>query len=416
MSAPLRAGALVGLPALVAWGGIVALQRPTGADAAALAAYLAVAGLAAVVAGRVGSRVLPQRARTVRAQVALAVAAGSALALASVGVVAWLMFLSSHDLAVLTGMLAFALGASLHVSLEAGRGPARTLTGLSAAVERMGAGDLTARAPVEGAGQVAELAAAFNAMAERLERAFAREREVERSRADLVSAVSHDLRTPVASLRALVESINDGVVTDEQTVRRYLRTMQRETEHLSQLIADLFEVARLDAGLLELHCEPASLGDLVSDTLMSMGLAAREHGLRLDGEADARLAPVRMDTPRVGRVLRNLVQNAIRHTPADGSVSVSVRDAGEAVEVHVSDTGEGIAPGELERVFERSYRSDHSRARANGGAGLGLAIARGIVEAHGGRIWAQSQPGQGAEFVFTLPKSGPRREPEPARR
>ncbi|MBI2910898.1 MAG: hypothetical protein HYY05_02060, partial [Chloroflexi bacterium] len=178
-----------------------------------------------------------------------------------------------------------------------------------------------------------------------------------------------------------------------------------EVRHLSLLIDDLFELARIDAGLLELQLERVSLEDLISDTLESMSAQARQHGLSLTGQVPEAVPPVAMDARRIQRVLFNLVQNALRHTPADGTVFVRALDAGSEVHVEVADTGEGIPAEELPRIFERFYQVD--RARHRGGSGLGLSIARAIVEAHGGHIWAASAPGQGATFTFTLPKSPP---------
>ncbi len=157
--------------------------------------------------------------------------------------------------------------------------------------------------------------------------------------------------------------------------------------------------------MLELHIEAASLQDLVSDTLESMSAQAEAHQLSLSGSVSQELPKVRMDTPRVQRVLYNLVQNAIRHTPPDGTVQIRTQDAGSEVQIEVTDSGEGLTNDELPRVFDWSYRTDSSRSRASGGAGLGLSIAKGIVEAHGGHIWAESVLGKGASFIFTLPKA-----------
>jgi two-component system phosphate regulon sensor histidine kinase PhoR len=242
-------------------------------------------------------------------------------------------------------------------------------------------------------------------MAEKLQTSFSRERDLQMARKELVSAVSHDLRTPLASLRAMMESINDGVVKDPETMQRYVRISLTEVEHLGQLINDLFDLAQIDSGVLELHIEEASLQDLISDTLESMSAQAEAHHLSLSGTMNQELSHVEMDTPRVQRVLYNLVQNAIRHTPPDGTIQIRTQELGSEVQVEVNDSGEGIAQDELPLVFDWSYRTDSSRSRASGGVGLGLSIAKGIVEAHGGRIWAESVLGKGTRFMFTLPKS-----------
>ena len=175
-------------------------------------------------------------------------------------------------------------------------------------------------------------------------------------------------------------------------------------ENLSQLVNDLFELSQIDAGALELHLEAASLQDLISDTLESMSAQAAARNLSLNGTVDGGALQVTMDTLRVQRVLYNLVQNSIRHTPPDGTISIRARDNGPEVRVEVADTGEGIAKRDLPRIFERSYRTDRARSRITGGTGLGLSIAKGIVEAHGGRIWVESVRGEGSTFSFTLPK------------
>ena len=203
----------------------------------------------------------------------------------------------------------------------------------------------------------------------------------------------------------MIESMNDGVVSDPETVTRYLGTSLAEVDTLNQLVNDLFELSQLDAGLLELHLEAAPVQDLISDTLRSMNAQATARSLTLRGTVEGTPLPIAMDTRRVQRVLHNLIQNSIRHTPADGTIDVRVQDRGGVVQVEVADTGDGIPEREIQHVFERSYRTDRSRSRESGGAGLGLCIAKGIVEAHGGRIWAESVEGEGSTFTFTLPKA-----------
>ena len=267
----------------------------------------------------------------------------------------------------------------------------------------MNAGSLDQRVPILSNDEVGELAASFNAMAGRLEGAFTRQQELESSRKELIQAVSHDLRTPLASIWAMVESINDGVVADSATIRRYIRSTQTEVENLSRLINDLFDLAEMDSGVLELHAESALIQDLISDTLESMSAQALARRLTLKGSVEEELSPVNMDPQRVQRVLCNLVQNALRHTLPDGSVFIRATDVGEEVHVQVQDTGQGIPKAELPRIFQSYYRADPSRSRRSGGSGLGLNIALGIAEAHWGRIWAESTLGQGS--TFTLPKA-----------
>jgi signal transduction histidine kinase len=246
-------------------------------------------------------------------------------------------------------------------------------------------------------------------MAARLEAAFARQRELEEARQNLIASVSHDLRTPLASLRVMVEAIADGVARDPATVDRYIRAMERETISLGRLIDDLFEMARLDTTGPALRLAPSPVQRVVAETVEAMGAQAARQQIALRVAAPDDLPPVLIDPDGVQRVVYNLVQNALRHTPADGSVIVEVLDRGLEVQVNVRDTGEGIPAADLPLVFDRFYRGDRARQRdatgASTGAGLGLAIARRLVESHGGRIWVAQPPDGGSVFSFTLPKA-----------
>jgi signal transduction histidine kinase len=223
-------------------------------------------------------------------------------------------------------------------------------------------------------------------------------RQIEDARRQMVAAVSHDLRTPLASLRLLVEAIDDGVVEGE-TRERYLGEMRTHVEALTALIDDLFELSRIEAGEISWTMERVELNRLIDETVTAMRAPAEARGVILAAELPSGGVAVRANAEKVQRVLLNLIQNAIRHTPADGSVTVRARTAPEGVEVEVADDGEGIPAGEGERVFEAFYRGDE--ARSEDGAGLGLAISRAIVEAHGGRIWLEGGT-PGTRVHFTL--------------
>jgi signal transduction histidine kinase len=254
---------------------------------------------------------------------------------------------------------------------------------------RLAAGDLTVRAPESGPAEVADLAASFNEMAASLERLFDARRE-------LVAWASHDLRTPLANMRAMLEALEDGLASPDET----LPVLGEQVAVLSSLVDDLFELARIDAGALTLELHRLPVAPVISSSLRSMEAEARTRHVRLAAEVDdditARFAPEKLE-----RVLMNLLTNALRHTPTDGSVAVRVEPRHDEVRVAVEDTGEGIDAEARERMFERFWRGDPSRASR--GAGLGLAIARGLVEAHGGRIWAEDREGGGARVCFTLP-------------
>ncbi len=317
------------------------------------------------------------------------------------------MFISKHDANFLLVLLAFSGIISLGFGYLMSRTITRGLSELTLGAEKIAGGDLSARVNVKSGDEVERLGAAFNDMAEKLEHAALKQKELEQARRDVVAAVSHDLRTPLASLRVMIEAINDGVVTDEPTTQRYLKSAQLQAENLSLLVDDLFELSQLDAGVMQWSVEPSSLRDLISDTLETMHVQAAEKNIKLSGWVDPRVDPVLMNSHKMQRVLYNLIQNAIRHTPADGTIFVEARERenrGE-VQVDVIDTGEGIPESDVPRIFEQFYRGEKSRSRETGGAGLGLAIAQRIVQAHHGKIWVESKRGAGSRFSFTVPRA-----------
>jgi signal transduction histidine kinase len=317
---------------------------------------------------------------------------------------AQLMFASQHDLMLAIVLLVFASGIAMILGYFLSSTVTERINLLKGAAEKLAKGDLQTRVPVNGRDEVAALSTTFNQMAQQLQAADQKQRELETLRRDLIAWVSHDLQTPLTSMRAILEALSDGVVDEPEMVKRYLLTAQRDVMSLSALIDDLFQMSQLDTGGFPLHRASSSLSDLVSDTLESFSQLARQSGINLEGQVESDVDPVFMDTQAIGRVFNNLISNALRHTPANGRVSVWVRRGASGVDVTVSDTGEGIRPQDIPHIFERFYRGDPSRSRQRGsGAGLGLAIARGIVQAHGGSIQVQSEPGKGTQFTFHLP-------------
>ncbi|HEX3241088.1 MAG TPA: HAMP domain-containing sensor histidine kinase [Solirubrobacterales bacterium] len=255
-----------------------------------------------------------------------------------------------------------------------------------------------------GAAQIALVALALlgvalaAALAVRLAMEERMRREVEDARRGLIAAASHDLRTPLASLRLLVEAIDDGVATGE-TRDRYLAEIRTHVGVLSDLVDDLFELSRIEAGDISWTMRQVELGELIGDTVAAMRVPAQERGVRIAAELPPGKVIAEANAEKVQRVLFNLIQNAIRHTPADGSVTVRARPAAGGVEVEVADDGEGIAPADGAHVFDAFYRGD--AARGEDGAGLGLAISRAIVEAHGGKIWLEDgSPGTRVHFTL----------------
>jgi signal transduction histidine kinase len=349
-----------------------------------LALIVAASTLAAGLGGGFALRLVPSVSARLAGLSLLAVG----LPLAAVLLSGAVMFEMGTDIVILA-----VAAASSTVAIAAALIVARSITApvdrLRAASGALAGGDLSARAPEQGPTEIAELGASFNEMAARLGELFDARRE-------LVAWASHDLRTPLAAMRAMVEAVEDGVAKPEQ----YMRELAEQVRTLSALVDDLFELARIDAGVLTLELEDASLASLVDSCVRGLEAEADRRRVRLETRLDGE-SPVRCAPEKVERVLLNLLTNALRHTPSDGSIAVLVEPASDEVRVSVEDSGEGIEPEVLRRVFDRFWRGDP--ARSAGGSGLGLAIARGLVEAQGGRIWAENRPSGGARVSFTLP-------------
>jgi signal transduction histidine kinase len=317
------------------------------------------------------------------------------------------MFVNTHDLLLATVLLFFAGGIAMVFGYFFSSVLTDRIQVLDQAARAIAVGDLEVRVPVEGRDEMALLADTFNRMAAGLQAAEKKKAELETLRRDLIAWAGHDLQTPLASIRAVVEALADGVVEDSEMQQRYLRTARKDILSLTALIDDLFQMSQLDAGGLPLDLEYNSLSDLISDTLEEFSHLAENRAVSLRGSVSTGVDPVYMDARRIGRVLANLVGNALRHTPSGGAVQVQALRMEDGVMVEVTDTGEGIRPEDLPYIFERFYRGEKSRSRTTGGAGLGLAIARGIVEAHGGYIDVESLP-ESTRFYFTLPSTGNR--------
>jgi signal transduction histidine kinase len=264
---------------------------------------------------------------------------------------------------------------------------------LANAARRLGRGDLSQRVQFKGKGEVGELAQAFNSMAADLEHA-------EQLRRNLVADVAHELRTPLSNIQGYLEAIRDRVMKANAAT---IRSLNEETALLSRLVDELQELSLAEAGELKLVYQAEDIANVVKQVVTSWQpqVAAKEISLSLD--LPDNLPLVNIDRQRVNQVLYNLLENAVAHTHKGGTINVAATNQGDWVEVCVSDTGEGIPAEDLPNIFERFYRVDRSRARATGGSGLGLTIAKRMVEAHGGQITVQSEPGKGSSFSFTLP-------------
>ncbi len=392
------AGALLAALAIA----VFIMDAPAG-DLKDLIQFLLTSSLPSLLAGYLIFMLGRRHLHSIRQKTLLAYSLGVIIAIINIYVTSRLMFVSQHDFLLLLLLLIFAgiLSASFGYLLAASM--AQSLQQLCLGARQIAAGDFSTRVHLNEVDELSEVADAFNLMADELQKSFARQRELEQARRDLIAAVSHDLRTPLTSMRAMVEALADGVVAEPVTVQRYYGSLQSQIENLSGLINDLFDLAQLETGQIQLALEAVNLNDLLSDVLESMQAQAQAKGVSLTGRFDNDLPPVPAELAKIQRVLYNLVQNAIRHTPPGGAITLTTQTVPEGVQVAVTDTGEGIAPADLPHLFEQFFRGDKSRSRETGGAGLGLAIAKRIIEAHQGRIWVESQLGQGARFCFILP-------------
>jgi signal transduction histidine kinase len=352
----------------------------------ATAAVVAAATLAIGLVLAYGLRRLP----TVRLQLAGLAVLAVLLPLGAVLLSGWVMFHMGDDVKILAVTAASALTA-LVAALVVARTIADAIDRVREASVELARGDLEARAPEGGPAEVAELAASFNEMGENLRRLFD-------SRRELVAWASHDLRTPLANMQAMIEALEDGLGGPEQ----YVPALQEQVRALSRLVDDLFELARIDAGALTLELLELPVAPVVSTSLRGIEAEARLRHVTLAADVDQSLT-ARFAPEKVERVLMNLLTNALRHTPSDGAVAVRAEPVGGAVRVAVEDSGEGLDAEAQARMFELFWRGD--RSRSSRGAGLGLAIARGLVEAQGGRIWAEDREDGGARVCFTLPAS-----------
>ncbi len=386
------AGALASLALGVALG-----VKP--AELRHLGLLLLIALLATVGASIAAARLLGHA--SVRWRFVAIAAMAVLVSLVNLGVLTMLMSVSHHDATLVAILLVYSSGAGVAAALALARAWGTAVERLVQRSRSLADGHLDARIGRLGAGpELDTLAAALDETAAKLERSLARERAGEARRKDLITAVSHDLRTPLASMRAMVEAVGDGVVDDPPTLRRFMGEMRRSVESLALLVDDLFELVQIDAGAIEVESERVRLEQVVQEALATCGPQARQKGLIVearirDGEEQC------LCSPHLVRVLQNLLQNAIRHTPADGTVRMEAWRGPGGLELVVEDTGEGIAPGALDQVFEPFWRGD--AARSSNGSGLGLALAKRIVESLGGRIWVQSEPARGSRFAVTLP-------------
>ncbi|HET9079724.1 MAG TPA: HAMP domain-containing sensor histidine kinase [Trebonia sp.] len=353
--------------------------------------------------GVAGQRLLARR--SIGVQVTLVALVTVVTALAAVGTISFLM-LDVGDRDIMLELMGIAGLAGLAVALVIGRSVTRAARRLLGAVREVGQSGIYTPPTVTLPTELAGLSRGLTEAHDRLGQARAREQALEASRRELVAWVSHDLRTPLAGLRAMAEALEDQVVTDPREVRRYHSQIRVETERLASMIDDLFQLSKIHAGTLRLSPRVVELEDMIAEVAASTEPVARAKGVRLGGAAAPGIA-VLIDPAEFGRAVRNLVTNAIRHTPRGGAIQVIAEIQAGLACVSVSDECGGIPPGDLPRVFDVAFRGESARTPdPSGGAGLGLSIARGIVEAHSGKVSVRNT-GPGCQFVISLPLARP---------
>lgn len=353
----------------------------------------------ALVAGIGGLLLHLMRRRSLRLLQAIVAAASVLATLAGVVVVVQAMLIDRHDFTVVMVVLGVAALAGVAAAWLLGRRVAASTGSLASAAQIVGSGYAP---PADLPAELDRVSRQLQVTDEKLIRARQREEALEASRRNLVAWMSHDLRTPLAGVRAMAEALEDGIVSDADTMRRYHTQIREETDRLSGMVDDLFELSRIHSGALRLSLHRIGLADLVAEAVASVAPVADAKGVHVLGGMTSAV-PVRVDADGMGRVLRNLLVNAIRHTPSDGTVEVTADLAEGAANVAVSDACGGIPETDLPHVFDVAFRGEAARTpTSSGGGGLGLAIARGIVEAHAGEIGVTNS-GPGCRFVVRLP-------------
>jgi signal transduction histidine kinase len=381
----------------------MALMQPPLAEMGALISTLALTSLLSLGLGYFLYRRGWARSTSLLWTLSMTYVWAAILTLFNVGILQQQMFVSHHDLVLGGVLLLFAAIIAVTFGVFVSSSITAALRQISGTADCVAEGDLSARVPVNGRDEVAQVGVAFNQMAEQLEQVQTQREELDRLRRDLIAWASHDLRTPLTSIRVRAEALNDGVVEDPASRQRFYSGILADVLALDSLIDDLMELAQLDAAGLQLEMSDLSLGDLFSDCLDRFQPIADQKNIDLSATISPDVDPIRANATKITRVLDNLLSNAFRYAPQEGFVRVAAKRTLEGVQVTVEDNGPGFDEKDIPRLFEQFYRGEQARSRATGGAGLGLAIANGVVEAHNGRIWAENIPTGGARITFILP-------------
>ena len=386
-------------------------MAPPRSEMLSLAAYFAASGTAAGLAGwlALNSRWAAEHL-TLRSKAFLGSIVGSLMGLLNVLLIARLMFVStSHDLYVLAAAIGFSIVVMAAFSFMVASSVAQRLELISMAVRALADGRDRPNLRTNETDEVARLAEDVERLSAKLDASEQERARLDQQRVDLTAAISHDLRTPLASVRAMSEALAEGVVEEESERHRYYALMQKEVERLDRMIGDLFDLAQIDSGALQLDKRPLPLQEIVSEVVEGMRPQAERAGIDLKFVlSGAGLPDVPLDGARFERAVSNLVRNSIQHTPKGGWIRATVGQEGTWAVLTVEDDGEGFDAGQAEHVWDRFYRGDKARGRKGSvgdGAGLGLSIVRGFVEAHGGEVACASAPGKGAAFTLRLPLS-----------
>lgn len=312
-------------------------------------------------------------------------------------------FLANVNKAIFVVGILITLGV-IAFSLLLARRLTRPLERLTEAAEQMGQGDYAQRVdPPQGRDELDRLALSFNAMAERIESDVNELRHQEELRRDLIANIAHDLATPLTAIQGFSEALADDVITDAGARQETAQLIGREVQRLRRLVSDIQQMTSLESGRAHLEFAPLDLRSLVDETLAVIEPECAQAGISIQNAIAPATPLVLADSDRITQVLLNLLDNARRHTPAGGAVTVSARQTGKLLEIEIKDSGIGISLEDLPYIFERFYRADRSRTLSTGGSGLGLSIVKAIITAHGGTIRAESAPGAGTSIFFTLP-------------
>ena len=363
--------------------------------------FLLITTIISAVAGYAAYRLgWMNRSPNIRTALLGSYALASFLTFINVWLTARLMFTDQHDLLLGTVLLIFAGAIAMALGYLLSSSFLDRIQSLDRAAKKIASGNLSIRVPIEGRDELAELAHSFNDMASQLQDSSKKQKELERLRKELIAWIGHDLQTPLTSISAVIEALADGMVQDPEMEQRYFETAKKNISSLSHLIDDMFQMAQIDAGGLELHIESVSISDLISDTLESFTELAKRRYITLQGSVSPDLEEVQIDARRINRVLNNLIDNAIKHSPDNGLVEVRSNKFEKGIIVEVIDNGDGISQEDLPHIFDLFYRGDISRRSSTSGTGLGLAISKGIIDAHGGEIKVDSQPGLTCFTIF----------------